>query len=182
MDSVLGTKKCIVIALMSAIIAVLSPLSIVTPISIVPISLGLFAVYLTVYMLGAKYGVVSILIYILLGMVGAPVFTGFTGGIQKIFGPTGGYIIGYIFLGVIAGLIIERNYNSIHMCFLGMVLGTIALYLVGTLWLSYVAHLTIEDSILAGVIPFIPGDIVKMIIACISGKKIRSILIKAGCL
>ena len=179
MNNDTNIKRFVMIALMSAIISVLSPLSIVIPISPVPISLATFAIYLTTYILGAKYGTISTLIYILLGMIGLPIFTAFTGGVAKIFGPTGGYIIGYIFLAIIAGVIIETNYDSIGVSFLGMIIGTIVLYLIGTMWLSFVAHMTFKEAILAGVAPFIPGDVVKMIIACIAGRKIRTVLIKA---
>ena len=179
MNSDRSIRKFIVIAFMSAIISVLSPFVIILPVSPVPISLATFAIYLTVYILGAKYGFVSTLIYILLGMVGVPVFTGFTGGAGKILGPTGGYIIGYLFLAIIAGLIIERDYNNTFLSFIGMAVGTIVLYIFGSVWLMITAHMTFWQAIVAGVVPFIIGDLIKMFIACIVGKKIRTTLIKA---
>lgn len=173
-----SVKKYLIIALMAAIISILSPMSIMLPISPVPISLATFAIYLTAYVLGGIDGAISTMIYVLLGIVGAPVFTGFTGGIAKILGPTGGYIIAYVFLAIIAGTFVEKFFGNTFLCFVGMVIGTIVLYLVGTLWLSYVAGMSFDKALFAGVIPFIPGDIVKMILAHIVGTKIRHLLIK----
>ena len=81
---------------MAAVISIIAPISIVIPLSPVPISLGTFIILLNVFVLGGKYGTISTLIYILLGFIGLPVFTGWTGGVSKVLGPTGGYIIGYI--------------------------------------------------------------------------------------
>ena len=89
-------------ALMAAVTCILAPLSI--PIGPVPISFTNLAIYLSLYLLGWKKGTVSYLIYLLMGFVGLPVFSGFTGGPAKLAGPTGGYIIGFIVMAVIAGL------------------------------------------------------------------------------
>ena len=97
------------IALMAAIISVLGPLSIPLPFTPVPVSFTIMAVYLTAYLLGAKTGTVSVIIYILLGLAGVPVFSGFTGGAAKLVGPTGGYIIGFIFIAVIGGIFVQRK-------------------------------------------------------------------------
>lgn len=174
------TKKYLITALMAAVITILSPFSFMIPISPVPISLATFAIYLTTYILGAKYSAISTMIYVILGMVGLPVFTGFTGGIGKVLGPTGGYIISYVFLAIIAGLIIEKNYDNIVICFVGMFAGTIILYLVGTLWLAFVTNMTFRAALFAGVVPFIIGDIAKMIMACIIGNRVRNALVRAN--
>ena len=165
---------------MAAVIMVLSPFSITILISPVPISLSTLAIYLASYILGAKYASISTMIYVLLGIVGVPVFTGFTGGVAKILGPTGGYIISYVFLAIISGSIIEKNYDNIVICFVGMFVGTIVLYIVGTLWLAFTTNLTFKAALFAGVIPFIPGDIVKMIVALIVGNKVRTLLLRVN--
>ena len=87
---------------MSAVIMILSPFSITIPISPVPISLSTLTIYLASYILGSKYAAISTMLYVLLGIIGLPVFTGFTGGVAKVLGPTGGYIISYVFLAIIA--------------------------------------------------------------------------------
>ncbi|MFR3344509.1 MAG: biotin transporter BioY [Anaerobutyricum sp.] len=85
-------------AIMAALMCILGPMSI--PIGAVPISFTNLVIYLTVYLLGAKKGCISYLIYMLLGVVGLPVFSGYTGGIAKLAGPTGGYLVGFILLGL----------------------------------------------------------------------------------
>ena len=162
---------------MTAVICVLSPFAIVTPLSPVPITLATFAIYLTIIILGWESGTISVVVYVLLGFAGAPVFTGFTGGAVKVMGPTGGYIIGYIFLAVIEGAFVEGARGS-TMIFVGMLLGTVVLYIFGTFWLMKQSGITLVAAFFTGVVPFVIGDIVKMIVALFVGQKIRSILIK----
>ena len=127
-------------------------------------------------------GTVSVLIYILLGLAGVPVFVGFTAGPGKLFGPTGGYIIGYIFLALICGLFADKFDKILPLYFLGMVLGTAALYLFGTVWLGYLMDLTFLQALMAGVIPYIPGDLVKLVIAVTLGLQVKKRLLRAGIL
>lgn len=210
MNRSLRINRIVSIALMTAIICVISPFAIAIPVSPVPISLATLAIYLTVMILGWKDGTISVLLYVLIGLAGAPVFTGFTGGAGKVLGPTGGYIIGYIFLAFIEGTFVNgarkaRPYidarkthpnagrqNVVHYekivgesytsatILLGMLIGTVVLYIFGTFWLMRQAGLTLVAAFSAGVLPFILGDIVKMIIALFAGTKIRSALVKSN--
>lgn len=175
-------KKYLLVALMAAVISIIAPISIVIPLSPVPISLGTFIILLNVFVLGGKYGTISTLIYILLGFIGLPVFTGWTGGVSKVLGPTGGYIIGYIWLPFVTGLFVDKYYSNVALCFVGMIIGTLLLYIFGTIWLANVTHMTFNEALLAGVVPFIVGDIVKMVLASILGRTIREKLIKANLL
>ena len=175
----LDTKTITLIGAMTAVICIMGPLSFVLPVSPVPISLGTLAIYFIPYVLGMKRGTISCLVYLLLGLVGLPVFTGFSSGPAKLLGPTGGSLIGYIFMALIGGFVIERT-NKIPMCFLGMILETAVLYLFGTVWLAYQADMTFQEALMAGVIPFIPGDIAKIVIALIAGLQIRKRLKRAG--
>lgn len=186
-----GTKKLTtyqltLTAVMAAVICVLSPISIAIPVSPVPISLGSMAVYLAVTVLGMKLGTLSCLIYLLLGLVGLPVFAGGSAGAAKLFGPTGGYLIGYLFLALIAGAFVgrfaENKWKNIAFAALGMILGTIVLYALGTAWLAYSAGMDFQAALWAGVIPFIPGDLVKMVIAVLLGSAVRGRLLWAGVL
>jgi biotin transport system substrate-specific component len=163
---------------MAAVICILGPLSI--PIGVVPISFTNLAIYFVLYTLGMKKGTISYIIYILIGFVGLPVFSGFTSGPSKLLGPTGGYIIGFIFMALIAGFFIDRFFDKWYLCFAGMVLGTAVCYSFGTIWLSYQANLSASKALAAGVIPFIPGDLVKILIATFIGAQIRKRLIKAN--
>ena len=165
---------------MAAVTCILGPLSIPLPFSPVPISLTNLAVYFSIYVLGMKKGSISYVIYLLIGLVGIPVFSSFTGGPGKLLGPTGGYLIGFLFMAVICGLFIDKWPEKRDMGFLGMVMGTLVCYLFGTVWLAHQAGLSFEAALAAGVIPFIPGDVAKMLIAVFIGPEIVKRLKKAG--
>lgn len=166
-----------IIGIVAAVISILGPLSL--PIGLIPISLTTFAIFIAVYALGMKKATISVLIYILLGLVGIPVFSGFSSGPAKLLGPTGGYIIGYVFMALAAGFFIDRYFDKWYKCFVGMIIGTILCYSFGTTWLAYQANMTASAALSAGVIPFIPGDILKIILALVIGPQIRKRLIKA---
>lgn len=171
-------QQIAVIGVMAAVICVLGPFSI--PIGIVPISVTSLAIYFALYALGWKKGTVSYLIYLLIGLVGVPVFSGFGSGPAKLFGPTGGYLIGFIVMAVMAGTVIDRFQGNRVLHFIGLVAAASVCNLLGTLWLSYQAGIGFSAAFAAGVIPFIPGDLMKIIIAVIVGPKIRNQLIRAN--
>lgn len=173
------TRTLTLIGVMTAVICVLGPLSLPLPISPVPISLGTLAVYFSICVLGMKRGTVSCCIYLLIGLVGVPVFSGFAAGPAKLLGPTGGYLIGYIFMALIGGYFIDHWNGSVLYSLIGMGLSTLVLYLFGTVWLAYQAGMSFQAALMAGVIPFIPGDVAKIIIAVFVGKQVRTRLKKA---
>lgn len=109
-----------------------------------------------------------------------PFFSGFSGGFTKLAGPTGGYLIGFAFMAFISGLFIDKFPNKILMCFLGMLIGTLVTYLFGTVWLAYVAHLPFNKALTIGVLPFIPADLAKMVVASLIGPQIRKRIKSAG--
>lgn len=168
-----STITLVLIGVMAAVTCVLGPLSIPLPVSPVPISLTNFAVYLAVYVLGMQKGTLSYIIYLLIGFIGMPVFSAFSSGPAKLFGPTGGYLIGFIFMALITGYFVDRWTSHKIICMAGMILGTIVCYLFGTLWLAYQANMGLGAALAAGVIPFIPGDLAKIIIAMIIGPQLR---------
>ena len=129
-----NVKDMTVIALVTAVICIIAPFSIPIAISPIPITLALFALFLAGIILGKWKGVVCTVIYLLLGMVGLPVFNGFSGGVQKLVGPTGGYLIGYLFLVFFTGLFVEKFPNKIPMYFVGGIIGIIVCYAFGTVW------------------------------------------------
>ena len=157
-------------ALMTAVTCILAPLSI--PIGPVPISFTNLAIYLSLYLLGWKRGTISYLIYLLIGLIGLPVFSGFTGGPAKLAGPTGGYIIGFIAMAIIAGLVID-HFHKPWIQLIGMIVGTIVCYIFGTAWFCSVAKSTVAGALAICVFPFIPADLVKMVIAMIIGPMIK---------
>lgn len=156
------TYAMVTTAFMAAVTCILAPLSI--PIGPVPISLTNLAIYLSLYLLNWKRGTISYCLYLLIGLAGLPVFSGFSGGIGKLAGPTGGYIIGFIPMAIIAGIIID-HFRKRWIQLLGMILGTAVCYVFGTAWFCMQAGYTVSAALAVCVIPFIPGDLVKMVIA-----------------
>lgn len=170
------TQALTFIALSTAITCIIGPLSIVIPISPVPISLTILAIYISVYAIGLKRGMISLLLYLLIGFIGLPVFSNFKGGFQVLIGPTGGYIIGFVFVVLCSGIFIERFESKVYMHVIGMSLGTILCYILGTAWMAYQASMTFLEALFAGVIPFVWADAIKIAIAAIAGPKLRKAL------
>lgn len=168
--------------LMAAVICILAPVSFRIPISPVSISLGFLAIYFVTSVLGMKLGTLSVVIYILLGLAGLPVFSGFLGGPGPLFGPTGGYILGYIFMALICGFFVDKWGDKILLRFLGMALGSVVCYLFGTFWLAYQQSCTFFHALSVGVLPFIPADLIKLAVAMAIGGQLRKRLRKAGLL
>ena len=147
---------------MTALTCILGPLSIPLPFSPVPISFTNLVLYFSVFVLGTKFSTISYIVYLLIGLVGLPVFSGFSGGPAKVAGPTGGYLVGFVFLTVIAGFFVEHFKGKLSFAVLGMVLGTIVCYLFGTIWLSMQLNIGFVAGLGVGVFPYIPGDLVKI--------------------
>ena len=164
-------KSMVLTAVMAAVLCVLGPLSI--PIGPVPISLATFVIYIMLYILGMKRSCLAVLIYLLIGFAGLPVFSGFSGGPSKLLGPSGGYLPGYLLMAAIAGLFVEKMCGKIIPSAAGMLLGTAALYAVGTVWLAFVTGMSATAAISAGVLPFIPLDLFKIAAAAVLGPAVR---------
>ena len=175
----MSTQRLALTGLMTAILCVLGPIAIAVPFSPVPVTLGLLGVMLATRLLGARLGTLSCCIYMLMGFVGLPVFSGFMGGTSVLLGPTGGYLLGYVFLPLLSGLLglcKKIPFASI----LGMLLGLFACYVCGTLWLGYQLELSFVSALFIGVIPYLPTDLAKLAAAWTLGGLIRKRLNKAG--
>lgn len=166
------TKQMVLIALMTAVTCVLGPLSIPLPFSPVPISLTNFVIFLAIFVLGMKSGTISFIIYLLLGAIGVPVFSSFRGGLQVLAGPTGGYLIGFIFLALIMGFALEHFDRKLVPTIIGMIIGMAVCYAFGTVWLAKLLSLSFKEGLMMGVIPYLAGDAAKIIIAAIVGPKL----------
>ena len=166
------TKQMVLIALMTAVTCVLGPLSIPLPFSPVPISLTNFAIFLAIFVLGMKNGTISFIIYLLLGAVGVPVFSAFRGGLQVLAGATGGYLIGFIFLALIMGFALDHFDRKLVPTIIGMIIGMAVCYAFGTVWLAKLLSLSFKEGLMMGVIPYLAGDVAKIIIAAIVGPKL----------
>lgn len=176
----LSTKQMALIGVMTAVTCILGPIAIPLPISPVPISFTNLAIYLTVYVLGMKAGTISYLVYLLVGFAGLPVFSGFTGGVGKLAGPTGGYLVGFIFMAVIAGWMIDHFQGKYMIHVLGMVIGTMVCYVFGTIWLAGQLGISFTAGLGVGVIPYLPGDTAKIILAVLVGPKLRKEIRRMG--
>lgn len=170
----MADKKTInlaITALMSAVLCVVSPLSI--PIGTVPISLTTMFIAMGIYLIGPIRMGISVLIYFLMGIIGLPVFANFKSGLAVIAGPTGGYLLGYIVFTLVGGMIIHKDINNIRYSIIGMVIGNLLIYVIGTSWLSYSMELSFKEALLVGVAPFIIADVIKMSAAVYLGRTIR---------
>lgn len=166
-------------AVMAAVIAVVSPFSIPAW-GEVSFTLCTFVLYLSPYILGWKGAAMATLVYILLGLVGMPVFSGFRGGLSVLAGPTGGYVLGYIPLVVIAGLVIRAFPGRRAAQLGGMALATAVLYALGTAMFCAMMDAPLGVALVKCVIPFIPFDLGKMVLATGLGPVLRDRLTKAG--
>ena len=172
------TKKLVLIALTAAFMCVLSPISI--PLGGgVGIGLGIFVVILTSYILEVPMSIVSCGIYLLIGLLGLPVFAGFNGGVGAFVGPTGGFLVGYIFVALLAGIFAKIGKGKISVFILGAVLGLLICYLLGTLWYMYVMKVNFVPAIFVCVVPYVIFDLVKIVIACIIGPVLKKNILRA---
>lgn len=165
-------------ALFAAIMCIFGPMSV--PIGPIPVSLTNLVIYIAIYILGTRGTTISYLVYLLLGAVGLPVFSGYSGGIGKLTGPTGGYLIGFILMILISGLALKLSNAKPILTAIGMVVGTAVAYAFGTVWFMIVASYKLKEALSVCVFPFIPFDLGKIVIATILGKAVRVALIKAG--
>ncbi|MCR5799341.1 MAG: biotin transporter BioY [Lachnospiraceae bacterium] len=166
-----SAKNMALIGMMTAIICICGPLSV--PIGPIPVSLTPLAIFLTVCIIGKNKGTFATILYLLIGLVGLPVFSGFTGGPGKLLGPTGGYLVSFFLMAYIAGIFIEK-FDNVPLQMLGCLLGLTVSYTIGTIWLSFQASMSIKEALAVAVLPFVIFDLIKIVIAVLLGKAVRS--------
>ena len=174
----LSINDLTLIALFTAVIAVCSWISIPAA---VPFTLQTFAVFLTAGLLGGKRGTITVIVYILLGAIGVPVFSGFTGGIGHLLGPTGGYIIGFIFSAIVMWFAENRFGKSLRVLAASMIVGLIVCYAFGTAWFMTVytresGAIGLMTALGWCVFPYIIPDAVKIAVAVILCRRLRPVL------
>ena len=173
------TRDMTAIAVMAALICVAGPLTVA--VGPIPLSLCSFAVYLAGAVLGSKRGALAVGLYLLIGLTGVPVFSGFSGGFQKLAGVTGGYLIGYLPCAWLTGLGVKPDRASLKPAWrlpAQMLLGTAALYAVGTAWFMIQTKNPLGAALGLCVIPFLPGDAAKIAAASLIAPPIRRALIR----
>lgn len=185
-------------ALLAAVLCVIGPFAV--PIGMVPVSLTNMAVYFAVILLGRKRAAASVALYLLMGFIGLPVFSGFSGGAGKLLGPTGGYLLGYLILSYVSGELMElglklgsrqkgrkiirsklqstngQKNSKIYRKLIevsALAAGTICLYFFGTLWLMYQSKADMKTALWIGVVPFVVPDVIKIFAAVILEEAVR---------
>jgi biotin transport system substrate-specific component len=165
-------RNMVFTAVFAAVICIVSPFTI--PVGPIPLSLATFAVYLAASTLDWKYGTLAVVVYVALGLVGLPVFSRFEGGIQKLVGPTGGFLVGYVLMALVIGLILIRNARRRWMYPVAMAAGTAVLYLCGLAWFMISTGSALGASLMACVVPFLPGDAIKIALVTVIAPKLRT--------
>lgn len=163
-------RDMLLCALFACIIAILAQVQIALP-TLVPITLQTLGVYLIGALLKPKLAFISTLVYVLMGAIGLPVFSGFNGGVANLLGPSGGYIYSFPIMALVISLIITKN-NSLLFKVIAMVVGTVVCYGIGTIWFIYVTNTSLLPALTMCVIPFLPGDTLKIIVAIVLSKKL----------
>lgn len=174
--SVNKTAEMTKMALMVAMNCVSAYIIIPLPFSLSPLALQTLIVNLTGYVLNAKQAFMTMLVYLLVGLAGVPVFTGGSAGPGKLFGPTGGYIIGFLFTAVFLAYFRGEKYSFKRYALLGCVIGIPLIYVFGVVQLKLITGMGWDKAIMTGALPFIPLDIVKCLAAAVIAGPINRIL------
>lgn len=170
------TKKMIIVSLCTALMFVFSQLSVPLPFTAVPITMQVFGVILISTLIDYNLSFTTMVIYILLGSIGIPVFSNFTGGFFVLTGPTGGYIIGFLAMSIIIGLANKTNNKAI--IFISAYLALIADYILGVGQLKLVTGASLGTALASGLYPFILKDVIITAVAVILAQKIKSMVPK----
>jgi len=175
---IISTRDMVFTALFAAVLCAVAPFSI--PIGLVPLSLATLVIYIAAGTLDWRFAVVSTFLYVMLGAVGVPVFSNFEGGFHKIAGVTGGFIIGYIPCSLAASFVftVFRKKLGAYVC--GMIIGTLLLYSCGTAWFLLQTGSPLPTALALCVTPFLPGDAMKIILACFIAPQMRKALARSG--
>ncbi|OOB78332.1 MAG: hypothetical protein BEN18_07740 [Epulopiscium sp. Nuni2H_MBin001] len=174
----LSTKDIAYIGLVTTLIVICSWISI--PMAI-PFTLQTFAVAFALLFLGGKKGTLAIMIYLLIGAIGIPVFANFRGGIASLVSPTGGYLVGFLIQGFIYSLFIPRFGESNMVKLITLLIGNVAIYAFGTIWFLIVIGNTMTFWVALGmcVFPYVIPDMIKLALAFVVVNRLKPILRKS---
>jgi biotin transport system substrate-specific component len=167
-------KRMVYAALMAALTAVGAYIAI--PVGPVPIVLQNLFIMLAGLLLGGRWGLISVAVYLLAGAVGLPVFAGGTGGIGKFVGPTGGYLLGFAAAAYLIGIISEMGRGRVAIDAMAMVAGTLVIYAFGVSWLNVVTGISFSKAFTVGMLPFLIGDALKIAAAIPIARALRPMM------
>jgi biotin transport system substrate-specific component len=170
-------RMMIITGLFAAIIGILAQITI--PLPLVPITGQTLAIGLAATILGSRFGSLSVIVYLAIGLAGVPVFAQFSSGFSTLFGPTGGYLIGFIPSAFLIGWYLEKTSFRFSHAFFANVIGMVLTLLIGTVWLKIAANLSWAGAFTGGFVPFIIVGIIKAALAAWIGVTIRNRLISA---
>lgn len=145
--------------------------------SLVPISLQTLAIYLLALMCDKKQAFFITLVYVIMGAVGLPVFAGFTGGASHLVGPAGGFIFSFPIMAFAISAIAYHS-EDMKVWFLAMLAGSAICYGIGTLYFIFATKATWFAALSSCVIPFIPGDLIKVIVSCFAAKHLKRFVVQ----
>ena len=171
-------KMTVRAALLAALIAAGAYIAI--PVGPVPIVLQNLFIYLAGLLLGPRWGLAAVGVYLLAGFSGLPVFAGGTGGIGRLAGPTGGYLVGFLPAVWAVGVFSRLGRGRVVYDVIGMILGTALIYLLGVTWLKIVTGLAPAKALAAGMLPFLPGDAAKIAAAAVIARAVRPVLAESA--
>jgi len=163
----LNIRMMVFATLFTVLIIIGGYISFPIPLSPLPIVLSDFFAMLAGLFLGKKWGSASVGLFLFLGALGLPTFAGGKAGLVVLFGPTGGFLLGFLVSAFVVGLISGKGKPSLLKDFLALFLGNIFLYSVGVSWLKFILKLTWREGIALGFLPFIPGIIIKVVVSII---------------
>lgn len=171
-------NRLIMTGLFAALSGVLAQLLIPLPFTPVPITLQTLAPMLAGLLLGPRYGALSQVVYLALGLAGAPVFAGGQGGPGVLLGPSGGYLVGHVAGAWLTGRLAAGSWGRPLLRFVAAAVagGIAAIYAVGVPWLAVVADLPAGAALAAGALPFLPGDIIKAAAAALLAQRLAHAL------
>jgi len=167
-------REMMTVALFIALLTALGYVNIPLPFSPVPLTGQTFGVMLAGMLLGSRLGFITLLLFDLTGVI-FPVFAGATGGLGKLLGPTGGYILSWPLAAAVIGLITERSSHPgwIRLFLANIAGGVIVVYSLGVIQLSLVTGIGLIPAAIQGALPFIPGDLIKCGVAAAAGLRLR---------
>jgi biotin transport system substrate-specific component len=168
----LTTRELATAALFTALMSVAAFIAI--PVGSVPFTLQVYAVLLAGMMLGPRLGTLSVLAYLVLGLF-APVYAGGGSGLGALFGPTGGYLWGFVGAALVTGLIAHRGESTVPRLLVAGLAGLVSIYALGASWLAVQLGLSAGAAVLTGVLPFVWIDVVKAVAAAFTARAVVSL-------